>query len=105
MRTAAVTLCAVGVLLIAVGSIPLAGDHLAMEVADWAKGIAGVLIGLVLGTIGLVLHLADYILRVSRDRESLGALVRVRLLGLEVTYAGGTYAVEDSWSETADGPG
>jgi hypothetical protein len=104
MRTAAVILCAVGVLLIAAGSIPLSGDYEAMDVADWAKGIAGVLIGLAMGVIGLVLHLADYILRVSRDRDSLGALVRVRLLGLEVTYAAGTYAPEDPWSDKADSP-
>jgi len=69
---------------------------------DWILGIAGVLIGLLFGLIGLLLYLVDYILRVSSNRATLGALVRVRLLGLEVSYAAGTYAPEDPWSETAD---
>ena len=84
MRVVAVVLCLIGAVLVAAGAIPLSENHGALEMGDWVKGFLGILLGLALGAVGLILHLAGALLRLLRHRESLDVRISASILGVEV---------------------
>jgi putative exporter of polyketide antibiotics len=84
VRISVVVLCIIGAILVAAGAVPLYNNWGAMELTDLLKGLLGVLLGLGLGTVGLIIHLVDSLLRLLRHRDSLVVRVSLRVLGVEL---------------------
>jgi hypothetical protein len=74
----------IGAVLVAAGAVPLYNNWGAMDLTDLLKGLLGVLLGLGLGTVGLIIHLVDSLLRLLRHRDSLVVRVSLRVLGVEL---------------------